>query len=78
MRVSSEKIVVEAAGDLEVKAGSTITMGAEALFNPGSTATATGSLGTAATIAAGTIVFDTTTDKLVMFNGATWETITSA
>ena len=76
MEVSSEKIIVEAAGSLTSAAAATVDHKlATAGFYPPQIATA--SLPAFAGVE-GMIVYDTTTNKLVFSTGAAWETITSA
>jgi hypothetical protein len=76
MKISTEKVDIEAAGDLTLAAGATLDAKlASAGFYPPQIATA--SLPAAAGVK-GMIVYDTTANKLKVSNGSAWETITSS
>lgn len=76
MKVSTERVSIEAAGTLESAAGATVDHKlATAGFYPPQIATA--SLPDASGVE-GMIVYDTTANKLKVSNGTAWETITSA
>lgn len=76
MEIKSEKVVIEAAGSLTSGAAATVDHKlATAGFFPPQIAAA--SLPAAAGVE-GMIAYDTTNNKLVVSNGAAWETITSA
>lgn len=85
MEYRSEKIIVEGAGNLEIGAAATVSVGAaaefrfgaEALLEIGATSSPTGSLGTPASMT-GVLVYDSTTNKICVFTGSAWETVTSA
>ena len=76
MEVSSEKIVVEASGELTSEAGARVNHAAAVggFYVP---QIANGSLPTASAVE-GMIVYDTTNDVLVFSNGTAWETVTSS
>ncbi|MEA3408375.1 MAG: hypothetical protein U9R48_09910 [Chloroflexota bacterium] len=76
MEVSSEKIVIEASGELSSEMGACVNHAAAVggFYVP---QMANGSL-PAASAVEGMIVYDTTNNKLVFSNGTAWETVTSA
>jgi len=76
MKISTEKVTIEAGGTLESAAAATVDHKlATAGFYPPQIANA--SLPTASGVE-GMIVYDTTNNKLVVSNGTAWETITSS
>ena len=76
MQVRTEKVTVEASGDITLGAAATLDgKNASGGFYPPQIATA--SLPTASTHE-GMVVYDTTLNKLVVSNGSAWETITSS
>jgi len=91
MKISTEKVTIEASGELDIGAGAAVALGAAATVEAGAAAEidfmmatkffvpqiATASLPTASGVE-GMIVYDTTTNKLVVSNGTAWETITSS
>lgn len=76
MRISTERVNIEAAGDLTLQAGATLDakLGTAGFFPP---QIATASLPAAAGVE-GMVVYDTTDNKLKVSNGTSWETITSS
>ena len=76
MEVSSEKIVIEASGELSSEAGACVNHAAATggFYVP---QIANGSL-PAASAVEGMIVYDTTNNVLVFSNGTAWETVTSS
>ncbi|NLG27000.1 MAG: hypothetical protein GX557_03765 [Chloroflexi bacterium] len=76
MRISTEKVNIEAAGDLTLQSGASLdARDGTAGFYPPQIATA--SLPAAAGVK-GMLVYDTTANKLKVSNGSAWETITSS
>jgi len=83
MKISTEKVTIEASGTLEIGASAEVTAAASSeidfmlstkFFVP---QIANASLPTASGVE-GMIVYDTTNNKLVVSNGTAWETITSS
>ena len=91
MKLQTEKLTIEASGDLDVGAGAAVALGTGATVEAGPSAEvdfmmatkffipqiANASLPTASGVE-GMIVYDTTNNKLVVSNGTAWETITSS
>ena len=76
MEVSSEKVVIEAAGELSSGAAATVdhSLATAGFYVP---QIANASLPAASGVE-GMIAYDTTNNKLVVSNGTAWETVTSA
>lgn len=76
MKVSTEKATIEAAGELEMLAGSVLdaTLATAGFFPP---QIAGASLPAAAGVE-GMIAYNATTNKLNFSNGVAWEVVTSA
>jgi len=91
MKLQTEKLTVEASGEISMGASAKLSIGASGEVESGAGAEinhmqatkffipqiATASLPTASGVE-GMIVYDTTTNKLVVSNGTAWETITSS
>ena len=85
MKVQTEQVTIEDSGSLAIGQSATasaatsadIDFSAAAKFYPAACATPTGSLGTSASLV-GCLVYDTAANKIKVFTGSAWETVTSS
>jgi len=85
MKVRTEHLRIENGGAFSVgqsvaascATSADINLSGAAKFYPASCATPTGSLGTSADLT-GCLIYDTTDDKIKVFTGSGWETVTSS
>ncbi len=85
MKVRTEHLRIEDSGSLAIGQSVTasaatsanIDLSGAAKFYPASCATPTGSLGTSADLV-GCLIYDSTANKIKVFTGSAWETVTSS
>jgi len=85
MKVQTEQVRIEDSGSFALGQSATasaatsanIDLSGAAKFYPASCATPTGSLGTSSDLT-GCLIYDTTDNKIKVFTGSAWETITSS
>jgi len=76
MKISTERVTIEAAGELDVGAAAEVDFTLSTLFRIPMIASA--SLPTPAEGNEGMIAYDTTNNKLVVSTGSAWQTVTSS
>ena len=85
MKVRTEHLRIENSGSFTIgqsviasaATSANIYLSSAAKFYPASCATPMGSLGTSADLV-GCLIYDSTDDKIKVFTGSSWETVTSS